>query len=112
PLRDDLLGRLLEEHVQALLALVDPVHDELHRERRLPRARGADDHVRGLLPESTSDQGVQPEDARSYQRFRHSSALLWLARARSSAKLRHFAASAAVSASAVGSPGFAGATWT
>src|SRR3970282_422718 len=88
-LAHDLFRSLLEGDVKALLPLVDPVHDELYRERRLPRARGADDHVRGLLPESTPDQGVQSADARSYQRFRHSSDLLWLPRASSSPKLPH-----------------------
>src|SRR5207247_8065076 len=59
-LAHDLLRRLLESHVQGLLALLNAFHQELDREGPLPRAaRPQDDHGR-LRPEAAFAQVVEP----------------------------------------------------
>src|SRR3989441_10319906 len=62
----DLLGRLLEGHVESLFALLDAFHQELDRERGFARpARAQNDDCR-LGPESAFDQIVESRNPARY----------------------------------------------
>src|SRR5207253_432269 len=62
----DLLRRFLEGDVQGLLALLDPFHQELDREGRLPRAARPQNDDGRLRPEASLDQVVEPRDSARY----------------------------------------------
>src|SRR6266566_248298 len=62
----DLLRRLLEGHVQRLLALLDALHQELDCEGGLARPARAEDHHGRLGPKSAFDQVVESRDSAGY----------------------------------------------
>src|SRR3990170_4577009 len=62
----DLFRRFLESHVQGLFSGLDPLHEELDRERRLARAARPEDHDRGLRPEAAFNEIIEPGNPAGY----------------------------------------------